>query len=187
MDDKAAVIVLREDVRLEDVLAYAHADGWTLCEETPRAHLVLVSRRWTALIGEEIEYVADHIGGTHSLRVTGSETVARRLREHFAHHTVDELLAVVLAEQPDPVACVRVASKLAACRPPVAQPRHLAALGRLLSHPVTAVRRAGIRSAYTCSWPQLRALVKRRRAKEKHLGPQLEHLERYLIERDASE
>lgn len=178
------VLVLHDDVRLDDVLAYAQADGWTLREEIARAHLVLASRRWTALVGEEIEYVADHIGGSQSLRITGSETVARRLRGRFAHHTVDELLAVVLAEQPDPVACVRVASKLAACRPPAAEPRHLAALGRLLSHPVTAVRRAGIRSAYTCPWPQLRALVKRRRAEEQHLSAQLEHLERYLIERD---
>lgn len=180
------VIVLRDEVRLDEVLAYAHADGWTLREETGRAHMVLGSRRWTALVGEEIEYLADHIGGTQTLRVTGSETVARRLRGHFAHHPVDELLAVVLADQPDPVQCVRVASKLAACRPPRAEPRHLAALGRLLSHPVTAVRRAGIRSAYTCRWPQLRTLVKKRRADEKHLSAQLEHLERYLLEQSES-
>ncbi|MCA9710843.1 MAG: hypothetical protein KDK70_33685, partial [Myxococcales bacterium] len=77
------VIVLRDDVRLEDVLAYADGDGWTLRQETSRAHLVLASRRWSALVGEEIEYVADHVGGSQSLRVTGAETLARRLRDRF--------------------------------------------------------------------------------------------------------
>lgn len=175
------VIVLRDDVRLDAVLAYAEAGGWTLREETARAHLVLASRRWSVLMGEEIEYVADHVGGSQWLRITGADTLARRLRDRFGHHTEDELLATVLdGDSPEPVACVRVASKLAACRPAVAEPRHLAALERLISHPVTAVRRAGIRSAYTCPWPELEAIVKRRRGEEQHLSAQLEHLERYL-------
>jgi hypothetical protein len=49
-----------------------------------------------------------------------------------------------------------------------------------LSHPVEAVRRAGIRSAYGCRWPQLRAVVERRRASEQRLAAQLEGLRRYL-------
>jgi len=179
------VIVLRDDVRLDAVLALADADGWELREETARAHLVLASRRWSASVGEEITYVADHLGGAHWLRVSGDgeESLVERLREHFSHHEEDELLALVLdGPTPEPVACVRVASKLAACRPATCEPRHLQALERLLKHPVTAVRRAGIRSAYTCPWPELRELIGRRRAQEKHLTAQLEHLERYLEE-----
>ena len=179
------VIVLRDEVRLETVLAFADAGGWTLREETARAHLVLASYRWSASVGEEIAYVADHLGGAHSLCITGkgAAPLARRLREHFPHHDPQELLAAIVGGgAPDPVTCVRVASKLAACRPVSCEPQHLAALERLLQHPVTAVRRAGIRSAYTCRWPELPAVLKRCRDREQHLGAQLEHLERYLLE-----
>ncbi len=183
MSTAGQIIVLRDDVRLDAVLALADADGWELREETARAHLVLASRRWSASVGEEIEYVADHLGGAHWLRVSGdgAESLAARLREHFSHHDEDELLAIVLdGPNPEAVACVRVASKLAACRPAICDARHLQALERLLEHPVTAVRRAGIRSAYTCPWPELREVIARRRGAEEHLKAQLEHLEQYL-------
>ena len=69
---------------------------------------------------------------------------------------------------------------LAACRPQAVEARHLTALDRMLGHPVTAVRRAAIRSAYTCPWPELREMVEQRRKVEKHLAPQLQHLAQYL-------
>ncbi len=189
MSVTAEVIVLRDEVRLEAILAFADADGWILREQTSRAHLVLASRRWSASVGEEITYVADHPGGCHSLRVTGTSAgpLTTRLREQFPHHSEQELLDVVLgSDRPDGVACVRVASKLAACRPDACETRHLAALERLLGHPVTAVRRAGIRSAYTCGWPELLAVVEARQKQEQHLRAQLEHLTRYLKDGGSS-
>jgi hypothetical protein len=176
------VLVLRNEVGLSSVAMVADAEGWRLREETSRAHLVLASRRWS-IAGGEITYVADHPGGAQSLRITGAAAAkaARRLRQWLPCHTEDELLAVVLgSDEPDPVACVRVASKLAACRPEQPDARHIAALRRLFAHPQDAVRRAGIRSAYGCRWTELRALVEERRAQEQRLRVQLEELRRYL-------
>jgi hypothetical protein len=180
---ESEALVLRDDVALATVLALAGAEGWRLCEETARAHLVLASRRWSTPGGEEITYVADHPGGVQSLRIAGpgAADLARRLRERLPCHDEAELLAVVLdGDEPEPVACVRVASKLAACRPEAPDPRHLAALERLFGHPEDAVRRAGIRSAYGCRWTGLRALVEARRAREQRLREPLEALCRHL-------
>lgn len=179
------VIVLRDEVSLDDLLELAAEQGWVLRGETARAHLVLASRRWTSREGVEVTYVADHPGGAQSLRIVGKAAtrVARNLREKVSAFTEDELLAVVLDDaDPDPVACIRVASKLAACRPEVADAKHLQAIEALLAHREPAVRRAGIRSTYGCRWPELRNIVDRRLAQETALTPQLEHLQRYLAE-----
>ncbi len=183
------VIILRDEVRLEQVLALAEIEGWTLRAETSRAHLVLASRRWATGDRAEVTYIADHPGGAQSLIITGAgaDDVAQRLSQRLPCHDAADLLAVVLdTEQPDPVACIRVASKLAACRPEASEPRHLAALERLLSHDATAVRRAGIRTAYTCAWPELRALVDRRLGLETRLVSQLQHLAQYLADGSAT-
>jgi hypothetical protein len=183
------VLVLRDEVSAAAVLALADAEGWQLREESSRAHLVLASRRWITTTNEEVTYVIDHPGGAQSLRVEGTwaAALAKRLRDWLPCHAEAELLDVVLgpdgtdrAVEPDPVECVRVASKLAAIRPEHPSPRHVAALARLLGHPSDAVRRAGIRSAYGCRWPVLRAVVERRRAEEQRLAAQLEALRRYL-------
>ncbi|MEM7153957.1 MAG: hypothetical protein AAF799_13995 [Myxococcota bacterium] len=177
------VIVLRDEVSLDDLLQLAAEQGWVLRGETARAHLVLASRRWTSREGVELTYVADHPGGAHSVRIVGkaSSRVARNLRERVSAYSEDELLAVVLDhDPPDPVACIRVASKLAACRPELADARHLQAIEVLLAHPEPAVRRAGIRSTYGCRWPELRNVVDRRLAQEDRFIPQLEHLQRHL-------
>ncbi len=179
------VLVLRDEVGWSAVKVVADAQGWKLREETARAHLVLASQRWSTTSGEEVTYVADHPGGAQSLRITGvgASALAQRLRQWLPCHTEDELLAVVLdGDPPDPVACVRVASKLAACRPVRSDPRHVSALGRLLAHPEDAVRRAGIRSAYGCDWPELRTLIRERCRREPRLEPQLEELRAYLDE-----
>ena len=181
-------LVLRDEASAAAVLALADAEGWQLREETSRAHLVLASRRWVTTSGEEVTYVIDHPGGAQSLRVEGTwaSALAKRLRDWLPCHSEAELLDVVLgpsgseASEPDPVACVRVASKLAAIRPESPEPRHVAALERLLCHPVDAVRRAGIRSAYGCRWKELRTLVERRRGEEKRLVAQLEELRKHL-------
>jgi hypothetical protein len=180
---RTEVVVLCDEVSVGAVLALADAEGWQLREETSRAHLVLASRRWDTTTGEEVTHVLDHPGGAQSLLVKGTwaAALAKRLRDWLPCHTEDELLDVVLGvEVPDATACVRVASKLAALRPTPCEPRHLAALERLLGHPVDAVRRAGIRSAYGCRWKELRALVERRHAVEARLGAQLEELRRHL-------
>lgn len=179
-------IVLRDEASAAAVLALADAEGWQLREETSRAHLVLASRRWLTTSGEEVTYVIDHPGGAQSLRVEGTwaAALAKRLREWLPCHPEAELLDVVLgpsgASEPDPVECVRVASKLAAIRPEQPEARHVAALERLLGHPADAVRRAGIRSAYGCRWKELRAMVERRRPVEQRLAVQLEELRRHL-------
>jgi hypothetical protein len=185
-------LVLRDEVSAAAVLALADAEGWQLREESSRAHLVLASRRWITTTSEEVTYVIDHPGGAQSLRVVGTwaAALAKRLRDWLPCHAEAELLDVVLgpngtdgpngAGEPDPVECVRVASKLAAIRPEHPSPRHVAALERLLGHSVEAVRRAGIRSAYACRWQELRAVVERRRAEEQRLAVQLEALRRHL-------
>lgn len=185
MSDTREVIVLQDGVCVDEVLAIAAEQGWELREQTTRAHLVLASRRWITRDGLDVTHVADHPGGAQSLRIEGKRagSLARRLRERLATHSESELLAAVLAApSPDPVVCIRVASKLAACRPRQMAPRHLQALERLLSHPVVAVRRAGIRSAYTCRWPQLREIVGRRLVVEDRLSAQLRHLQQYLVD-----
>lgn len=180
-------LVLRDEVSAAAVLALADGEGWQLREETSRAHLVLASRRWLTTSGEEVTYVIDHPGGAQSLRVEGTwaTALAKRLRDWLPCHVEAELLDVVLgpalgSDAPDPTECVRVASKLAAIRPEQPEPRHVAALERLLGHPVDAVRRAGIRSAYGCRWIELRAMVERRRIEEKRLAVQLEELRKHL-------
>jgi hypothetical protein len=176
-------LVLRDEVSAAAVLALADGEGWQLREETSRAHLVLASRRWLTTSGEEVTYVIDHPGGAQSLRVEGTwaTALAKRLRDWLPCHVEAELLDVVLgSDAPDPVECVRVASKLAAIRPEPPEPKHVAALERLLGHPVDAVRRAGIRSAYGCRWKQLRAVVEQRRGAEKRLAVQLEELRKHL-------
>lgn len=192
VDDRLArapameILVLRDEVGAPAVLALADAEGWQLREETSRAHLVLASRRWVTTSGETVTYLIDHPGGAQSLRVEGTwaAALAKRLREWLQCQPEAELLDVVLAPAgaggPDPIDCVRAASKLAAIRPEQLDARHMAALERLLSHPVDAVRRAGIRSAYGCRWPELRAVVERRRADEQRLAAQLDELRRYL-------
>lgn len=179
------MLVLRDEATAAAVLALADAEGWQLLEETSRAHFVLASRRWLTTTGEEVTYVIDHPGGAQSLRVEGpwAPALAKRLRDWLPCHTEDELLDVVLAAEggePDPVACVRVASKLAVLRPEEPEPRHVVVLECLLDHPVDAVRRAGIRSAYGCRWEELRVVVERRRGEEQRLAVQLEELRRHL-------
>jgi hypothetical protein len=176
------VLVLRDGVDAAAVLALADAEGWRLREETARAHLVLASRRWVTTSGEVVTWVVDHPGGASSLRIegTGAAALTRRLRDRLPCHDEDELLAVVLSESADPVQLVRVASKLAACRPERADPRHVDALARLIGHDVEGVRRAGIRSAYGCRWPELREVVQAQRGKELRLLVQLVELRRWL-------
>jgi hypothetical protein len=182
---RAEILVLRDEATAASVVALADAEGWQLHEETARAHLVLASRRWVTTTGEEVTYVIDHPGGAQSLRVEGTwaAALAKRLRDWLPCHTETELLDVVLGAdggELDPVACIRVASKLAALRPEQPEPRHMVVLECMLDHPADAVRRAGIRSAYGCRWTELRELVEQRMAVEERLRPQLEALWRHL-------
>ncbi|MCX4245072.1 hypothetical protein [Paraliomyxa miuraensis] len=176
------VLVLRDEVSLTVVHALAELEAWELREETGRAHLLLASRRWSTPMGEEITYVADHTSGAQSLRVSGpgAAATADRLRGRILCEDEGELLAMAMEGEPGP--CVRVAGKLAACRPERAEERHLTALRRLLEHPEVAVRRAAIRSAYGCRWPELRDVVEARQGEEKRLQEQLEGLRAYLAE-----
>lgn len=183
MTDGVDTIVLHDDVGLAQLADLARQEGWTLVGETAGAHWVLATRRWQTETGVKITHVFDHPGGTHWLRLTGVQAKdrARRLRARLPHHTENELLDIVLqAAEPDPVACIRAASKIAAYRPAAFELRHLAALEKLLGHSSVAVRRAGIRSAYGCRWPELRELVKRRREQEQRLVDQLADLDAYL-------
>ena len=79
-----------------------------------------------------------------------------------------------------PGALIRLAGKLADSRPARSDPAHLAALQRLLSHEVLAVRRAAVRTAYSYSWPELYDIVFARYQEDEKLAPQLEHLLSYL-------
>lgn len=163
------VLVLAPSVTARDVRALAVSSGWTLVGDTPRAHLEMASRRFHTRDGTEVLEVEDHIGGVRSLRIAGpgADAVARACLAALPTERMEDLYAI--AEAGDPVACIRVAGRLAAGRPAAFSAAHLRALQQLLTHTEPAVRRAGIRAAYGCRWPELRAWLGARMQAETRL------------------
>jgi hypothetical protein len=151
------LVVLAESVSAHDVRAHADASGWMLVGDTPRAHLEMASRRFHTRDGTEVLEVEDHIGAVRSLRITGpsADAIARACEAALPTETPQALHAIV--QRGDPVPCIRAAGRLAAGRPAAFDAAHLQAMQRLMTHPEPAVRRAGIRAAYGCRWPELRA------------------------------
>lgn len=181
------VLVLSVAVRAADVRAIAEARNWTREGDTPRAHLALASRRYRTPEGAEVLEIEDHNGGVRSLRISGPTRgeLARALAGQLPTRSTDEIIAT--ASSSDPVACIRAAGELAASRPARFDPPHLAALQRLLTHPEPAVRRAGIRAAYGCQWPELRRWLGARMQAETRLASALAALVSWIDETSFDE
>jgi hypothetical protein len=179
--NEAVVIVLREQAVRERVEAIAIEHGWRPVGDVVRGHFVLASRRWYDAVGTMIEYLEDHTADVRYFVIEGAgqDEVAALLRERLPCFTETELLAE-LDRNADPVAWVRGLGRLAVLRPKRADARFLAVWERALQHPARAARRAAIRTAYGCSWPELAALVRARLDRETELHGPLEHLHGYL-------
>ncbi len=175
------VIVLREQAVRERVEAVATEHGWRPVGDVVRGHFVLASRRWYDAVGTMIEYLEDHTADVRYFVIDGAgqDGVAALLRERLPCFTEAELLAE-LDRNADPIAWIRGLGRLAVLRPKRADPRFLAVWERALQHPSRAARRAAIRTAYGCPWPELAALVRDRLEHETELRRPLEHLRAYL-------
>jgi hypothetical protein len=171
------IVVLNEQVTATDVASLAASMKLTLVDETTRGWFVLATRTWASPDGSQLTYVEDHTADARWLHAsgTGSSRIATMLRERLPHYDLADLLS--LAESTEtPRTCIQVLCRLVPHRPDDCDPHFLAAWKRMLTHPVQAVRRAAIRTAYGCRWPELRTLVQQCLRTEKELVPQLEQL-----------
>ena len=182
------VIVLSDDVPRSRMRAIAHDSGWTRTGITDRGHLVMASEQWTVDPSTTVTWVENHTSGVRSARVEGDAArvaaIAAELREILPH---EDRAALVEAAQlrAAPGGLIRLAGKLAECRPETCDPKHLDAVRRLLAHDNVAVRRAAVRCAYRYPWPEIAGLVRERYEADDVLGPQLEHLMSFLRRRDG--
>jgi hypothetical protein len=179
-----AVLVLRDNVSRDRMEALAAELGWRSIADVVRGHFVLASRRWYDAQGTIVEYLEDHTADVRwvNLDGVGQDEIATTIRDALPCFTVDELFTEI-EESEDPIVWIRDLGRLSVLRPRNADPRFVALWNRALSHPVRAVRRAAIRTAYGCDWPDLAALVRARLEEETELRRPLDHLRAYL-ERD---
>jgi hypothetical protein len=175
------VVVLREHVSERDVATLVEGLGFTLVDDTTRGYFVLATKAWTGSDGTQLVHVEDHTADVRWVQTTGTDRMRliTTIRERLPYYDPVELLSAAQAEE-SPAACIRVISRLVPYRPDDCDPRFLAAWERMLTHRVRAVRRAAIRTAYGCPWPELRQLVERQLETEEELVPQLRQLVQHL-------
>lgn len=151
--------------------------GWLLVADIPRGHAEPAAWQWEAPDGSRVAYIEDHIGDVRFFQITGPgrEALGRELRRRLPYVDVEALLDDAETAE-EPVTCIRALSRLVVCRPPKAERRWLDIWAKMLGHEHVAVRRAAIRTAYGCPWPELRAIVEARRGTETRLADQLEAL-----------
>jgi len=182
------VIVLDDDVPRSRMRAVAHDSGWSRTGITDRGHLVMASEQWTDDVGTAVTWVENHTTGVRSVRIEGDarrvSTIAAELRDIVPHEGRAALIEAAQLRAA-PGGLIRLAGKLAECRPDTCDARHLDAVRRLLSHDNVAVRRAAVRCAYRYPWPEMVELVRERYESDEVLGPQLEHLMSFLRRRDG--
>ena len=175
----AEVIVVRDDVPRSAMRAVAERLSWRRTGQTDRGHLVMASERWSPAEGVTATWVDNHTSDVRSVHIAGKgeqlADVATALKDALAHDDAASLVAAVKPDA-DPIALIRLAGKLATCRPQACDEGHLHALGELLCHDVVAVRRAAVRTAYNYPWPELVPIVEARQAKDPALAAQLQHL-----------
>lgn len=179
------IVVLRDTVSLRDMKRLATGHGWAFTGDVPRSRFVLASHRWQTADGSEVTYTEDHTGDVRYVRVDGPdhEGLARFIAEALPSWSEEELLAQ--AEQAtEPLPCIQVLSRLAVCRPLRPSKRYVAVWQWMLKHRHRAVRRAAIRTAYDCHWPEMIEVLHERLAIEAELVAQLQdvldHLESNL-------
>ena len=171
------IVVLRDHVSFRDVRQLADGHGWSFTGDVPRSRFVLASHRWQTADGSEVTYTEDHTGDVRYIRVDGPdrEGLARFIAEALPSWSQTELL--VQAEQAtEPLPCIQVLSRLAVCRPLPPHKRYIAIWQWMLKHRTRAVRRAAIRTAYDCHWPEMIEVLHERLAIESELVTQLQDL-----------
>jgi hypothetical protein len=175
------VVVLREQVSERDLVKLADDLCFTLTDDTTRGYFVLATKGWVGPDGTQLVHVEDHTADVRWVRTTGPDRtrVAMMVRERLPYYDPLELLSAAEAEEA-PSACIRIISRLAPHRPEACDPRFLAVWERMLAHTSKAVRRAAIRTAYGCRWPELRRLIEQRRTAEDELAVQLHQLLQHL-------
>jgi hypothetical protein len=179
-----AIIILRETATCERLNGLADELHWEEVADVVRGHFVLASKRWSDPAGTTIEYFEDHTSDARYVAVEGhaADAVAASIRDTLPHFDEDELLRE-LEGNDDPIAWIRGLGRLCVLRPTEPDPRYVSLWYRGLTHPQRAARRAAIRTAYGCRWPELLDVVRKRLGEEYELKEPLEHLLAYL-ERD---
>ena len=178
------IVVVRDDVPRARIEAIAAAHAWPCTGRTDRGHLVMASVQWTPQPGLKVTWVEDHTSDVRSVRVVGPPDDVRALAEQVREALPHELRSALVqaAHAPTaPAGLIRLAGKLAECRPATYDPAHLDALRHLLAHESLAVRRAAVRTAYHYPWPEVVEVVRQRYEDDVDvLAPQLEHLLSFL-------
>ena len=180
------VIVLRDNVSRDRIEALAVEHGWHPIGDVVRGHFVLASRRFYDEVGTMIEYLEDHTSDVRYMVIDGAaqDTVGTAVRDGLPSYTEAELVAE-LEGSGDPIVWIRGLGRLSVLRPKRLDARYFSLWERGFQHPSRAVRRAAIRTAYGCTWPEMHELVVGRVAVETELRQPLEHLRAYL-DRDQS-
>jgi hypothetical protein len=178
------IIVLRDNVSRERVEALAGEHRWHPVGDVVRGHFVLASRRFFDEVGTMIEYLEDHTSDVRYVAIDGAaqDSVGAAIRDALPSYTEAELIAE-LEGSGDPIVWIRGLGRLSVLRPKRMDPRWLSLWERGFQHPSRAARRAAIRTAYGCAWPELAELVGSRLEHDTELREPLEHLRAYL-ERD---
>jgi hypothetical protein len=172
----ATFIVLDAETTTADVRRLARQRGWTPAGDTPRGHDVMASLRFRAGSDTDVWLGEDHTSGCRWIRIEGPSSleVGGAIRNGVGWVRPNDVLSRL--ERADAVGCIRLAGQLAAVRPVQFDADHFDALRRLITHDEIPVRRAGIRSAFGCRWPQLAALVREQLQRKQRPQPGLEAL-----------
>jgi len=176
---QAEVFVLQDDVPRSAMRELAASLGWPRTGQTDRGHLVMASERWSPAEGITATWVENHTSDVRSVHVEGDgeafEAAVTPLRAALGHDDAATLIAAVDTAT-EPSALIRLAGKLATCRPLECNEDHLQALRVLLGHPEVAVRRAAVRTAYNYPWSELAPVIETQLADDAALATQLKHL-----------
>jgi len=171
------VIVLRDHVQPTRVIDWAAERGWPCVEDVARGHDVRATVRWETAEGTDIAYIEDHKSDVRFIQFRGRQQhiLYDDLVMRLPCYREDELL-IAAESNPDPRERIRALNRLAACRPCDVHHRYLTVWARALADPNTAVRRAAIRTAHGCAWPELGYVLRQRIAQEQRLAPQMRAL-----------
>lgn len=171
------VTVLRDHVGAHRVIAWAAEYGWPCVADIVRSHHVRATVCWLAPDSTKITYIEDHTSDVRFVEFSGRQQYALQdnLQLQLPCYREDEIL-INAESSPDPRERIRALDRLAACRPAEVHHRYLAAWARALADSSIAVRRAALRTAHGCTWPELEYLVRQRIPLEDRLKPQLQKL-----------
>ncbi len=175
------ILVLTESAGPAQIKELAERRGWSPAGETVRSHFVLASRRYIDQDDTLIEYFEDHIGEVRFIQISGpsQSPLADILTDALPCHSEEQLLEDV-THAATPLAWIRGLSRLAVCHPVEVTAPYLELWTKAFQHPHVAVRRAAIRTAYSCRWPELIPLVGERLELDHELEGPLRHLQEFL-------